>query len=414
MLEQIFKSHFKIQKFRGSQGWDLLEGFAEYLIQAGYSKKTARWYIRTAEHFIYWSGEEGLPVRSFTLKLIERFDRHLNVCNCPDYDHTEPQRVLFGVRLFLKRLDEVGKVSITNQLTAEDPILLTTFYHWMRKNRGTTDSTLFSYSRAIKPFLKRFGDNPDLFDPKSLRQFVLEKSQQSGWSAVKNCTAALRMFLRFLIAEGKCSADLLGAIPTIAHWRLSSLPRYLKEAEVEKIISSCDINTPSGKRNRAILLLLVRLGLRAGDIVNLRLGDIDWKNSTVQVSGKGRHVDRLPLTQEVGIALVDYLKNVRPAIDTDAVFVRLNAPLRAFTSHTAISILVARAMRRAGVSCQCRGAAHILRHSVATSMLRNGATLQEIASLLRHRSIETTQIYAKVDVATLQKIAQPWPEVYPC
>lgn len=414
MLEQIFKSNFKIQKFRGSQGWDLLEGFAEYLIQEGYSKKTARWYIRTAEHFIYWSGEEGLPVRSFTLKLIERFDRHLNVCSCPDYDHTEPQRVLFGVRLFLKRMEDVGKVSIANQPTAEDPILLTTFYHWMRKNRGTTDSTLFNYSRAINPFLKRFGDNPGLFDAKSLRQFVLEKGQHSGWSAVKNCTAALRMFLRFLIAEGKCSADLLGAIPTIAHWHLSSLPRYLKEAEVEKIISSCDISTPAGKRNRAILLLLVRLGLRAGDIINLRLGDIDWKNSTVQVSGKGRHVDRLPLTQEVGLSLVDYLKNVRPALDTDAVFVRLNAPLRAFTSHSAISMLVARAMRRAGVSCQCQGAAHILRHSVATSMLRNGATLQEIANILRHRSIVTTQIYAKVDVATLQKIAQPWPEVYPC
>lgn len=414
MLEQIFKSHLKIQKLRGSQGWDLLEGFAEYLIQAGYSKKTARWYIRAAEHFIYWSGEEGLPVRSFTRKLIERFDRHLNVCNCPDYDHTEPQRVLFGVRLFLKRMEEVGKVSIANQPTAEDPILLTTFYDWMRMNRGTSDITLFNYSRAIKPFLKRFGDNTGLFDAKSLRQFVLEKGQHSGWSAVKNCTAALRMFLRFLIAEGKCSADLLGAIPTVPHWRLSSLPRYLKEAEVEKIISSCDISNPVGKRNRAILLLLVRLGLRAGDIINLRLGDIDWKNSTVQVSGKGRRAVRLPLTQEVGLSLVDYLKNARPALDTDAVFVRLNAPLRAFTSHTAISILVAKAMRRAGVSCQCQGAAHVLRHSVATSMLRNGATLQEIANILRHRSIETTQIYAKVDVAALQKISQPWPEVYPC
>jgi site-specific recombinase XerD len=284
----------------------------------------------------------------------------------------------------------------------------------MRKNRGTSDITLCNYGRPIRDFLKRFGNNPGMFDAKSLRQFVLEKSQHSGWSAAKNCTTALRMFLRFLIAEGKCAADLFAAIPTLAHWRLSSLPRYLQEAEVEKIISSCDISSPVGKRNRAILLLLARLGLRAGDIVKLRLGDIDWKDSTVQVTGKGRRAVRFPLTKEVGLALVDYLKNGRPPLDTDVVFVRLRAPLRAFASHTAISVIVAKAMRRAGVTCQSQGAAHVLRHSVATSMLRHGATLQEIADILRHRSIETTQIYAKVDMTALQEIAQPWPEVHPC
>ena len=209
-------------------------------------------------------------------------------------------------------------------------------------------------------------------------------------------------------------AELLAAIPTLAHWRLSSLPRHLQEEEVERIISSCDPNSPVGKRNRAILLLLARLGLRAGDIVKLRLGDIDWKDATVQVSGKGRRAVRLPLTREVGLALVDYLKNGRPPVDTDVVFVRSRAPLRPFASHTAISVIVARAMRRAGVTCKGQGAAHILRHSVATSMLKNGATLQEIADILRHRSIETTYIYAKVDVTTLRKIAQPWPEVHPC
>jgi site-specific recombinase XerD len=222
------------------------------------------------------------------------------------------------------------------------------------------------------------------------------------------------MFIRFLIAEGKCDAGLIEAIPTLAYWRLSSLPRYLQEEEVEKIISSCDTRTKIGKRNRAILLLLARLGLRANDIVKLRLGDINWKDATVQVSGKGRREVRLPLTKEVGLAVVDYLTNGRPPLDTDVVFVRLRAPLRAFASHTAISVIVARAMRRAGVTCKGQGAAHILRHSAATSMLRNGATLQEIADILRHRSVETTHIYAKVDVTTLRKIAQPWPEVHPC
>ena len=230
----------------------------------------------------------------------------------------------------------------------------------------------------------------------------------------KKCTTALRMFLRFLIAEGKCAADLDAAIPVLAHWRLSSLPRYLQPEEVERVIASCDPNSAVGRRDRAILLLLARLGLRAGDIVRLRLGDIDWEEAKIRVSGKGRRETRLPLTQEVGDAVVDYLKAAVPTPTPRCCFsalVRLFAPSG---SHCAISVIVAQAMRRAGVSCPSRGAAHVLRHSVATAMLRHGASLQEIAAVLRHRSIETTQIYAKVDVTALQQIAQAWPEVQPC
>jgi site-specific recombinase XerD len=222
------------------------------------------------------------------------------------------------------------------------------------------------------------------------------------------------MFLRFLIAEGKCAAGLEAAVPVLPHWRLAVLPRYFQPDEVERIIASCDPASPVGRRDRAILLLLARLGLRAGDIVQLRLDDIDWKGAWVCVSGKGRRQARLPLTKEVGKALVAYLKFSRPLTPADAVFVRSRAPFRAFRSHSAVSVIVAQAFRRAGVTRPSRGAAHLLRHSVATSMLRQGASLQDVATLLRHRSIETTQIYAKVDVTSLQKIAQPWPEVELC
>lgn len=222
------------------------------------------------------------------------------------------------------------------------------------------------------------------------------------------------MFLRFLIAEGICPSGLDAAIPVLAHWRLSSLPRYIQSEEVERVIAACDPTSPVGIRDRSILLLLARLGLRAGDIVQLRLGDIDWKGAWIHVSGKGRRQTRLALTQEVGDAVVDYLKEGRPRTDTDTLFVRSRAPFRAFASHCAVSVIVAQAMRRAGVTCPSRGAAHVLRHSLATSMLRQGASLQDIATILRHRSIETTQIYAKVDVTALRQIAQPWPEVQPC
>jgi len=222
------------------------------------------------------------------------------------------------------------------------------------------------------------------------------------------------MFLRFLIAEGRCRAGLLGAIPIVPQWRLTALPRYLPAEDVERLISCCDPTSRVGKRDLAILLLLARLGLRAGDIVQMHLSDIDWNGAWLQVSGKSRRRTRLPLTQEVGQAIATYIQYSRFPTQTDALFLRARAPYRALGSHCAVSAIVDRAFRRARVQRPGRGAAHLLRHSVASSMLRQGASLQEISALLRHRSIETTQIYAKVDVAGLEKIAQPWPEAQPC
>jgi site-specific recombinase XerD len=284
----------------------------------------------------------------------------------------------------------------------------------MRQQRGSCDATLYNYSLSIRDLLKTVGDDPRTFDAESLRKFVLKRSQTSGWVAVKHCTTGLRMFLRFLIAEGKCAAGLDAAIPVVMHRRLSSLPRYLQSEEVERIIHACNPASPVGRRDRAIVLLLARLGLRADDIVQLRLDDIDWKGAGIHVCGKGHRQTRLPLTQEVGHAVAAYLRDGRPRTDSGALFIRSRAPFRAFASHAAVSVIVAEAMRRSGVICPSRGAAHVLRHSAATSMLRQGASLQDIAAILRHRSIETTQIYAKVDVTMLRQMAQPWPEVQPC
>jgi len=415
MFEEFFDGHSRIQALRDSPGGRLLEGFAKELFQVRYAEITARRHIRAAEHLIYWSANEGIPTSSLSDEFVERFDRHLNGCLCPRFGHTHRLDLLKGARLFLRHLRGAGEITTTvDQQTAQDPILFTAFCEWMRKQRGTCDVTLYNYGLSIRDLLKRFGEDPCRLDAKGLRQFVLEKSQQCGWAAAKHCTTALRMFLRFLIAEGKCSADLYAAIPVLAHWRLSSLPRYLQEEEVERIISSCDPSSPVGSRDRAILLLLARLGLRADDVVKLRLGDIDWEEAVIHVSGKGRREIGLPLTQEVGWTLVAYLQDGRPQTDTNVLFVRSRAPFRPFASHCAVSVIVKRAMRRAGVTCQSRGAAHVLRHSVATSMLRQGASLQDIAGILRHRSIQTTQIYAKVDVTALRQIAQPWPEVRPC
>jgi site-specific recombinase XerD len=316
--------------------------------------------------------------------------------------------------MFLKHLQGAGGPIGVPKPVVLEPELWVSFCAWMRAQRGTSDLTLYNYSISIRELIRRFGEDPSQLDAHRLRQFVLEQSRATGWAPAKQCTTALRMFLRFLVAEGRCRAGLLGAIPTLAHWRLTSLPRCLPPEDVERLIASCDQSSPVGKRDRAIILLLARLGLRAGDIVHLRLQDIDWKNAWILVSGKSRRETRLPLSQEVGRAIVTYLKHGRPPTCAEALFVRSRAPFRGLASHCAVSVIVDRAIERAQVNRPSRGAAHLLRHSLASSMLRNGASLQDISVLLRHRSIETTQIYAKVDIAALGEIAQPWPEVPSC
>jgi len=413
MLKHFFKGDARVQALREGPSGTMLEGFAEVLHQAGYAEITARRHIRAAEHAAYWLDRLELKISDFTEDLLKDFALHLERCRCPGYGRAD--RGLFnGARLFLNHLRSRGLLPASFVEPIHDPVLLVEFRHWMRQQRGTCDLTLYNYGLSIKALLTCLGEDPARFDAQSLRQFILETSRHSGWAKAKRCTTALRMFLRFLISEGQCADNLDAAIPALAHWRLSSLPQYLQPEDVERVIAACDPCTPVGKRDHAILLLLARLGLRAGDIVQLHLGDIDWKAADIRVSGKSRRHTRLPLTQEIGDALVSYLQSGRPQTGTDVLFIHSRAPFRAFKSHCAVSALVARAMHKAGVSCPSRGAAHVLRHSAATNMLRYGASLKDIAAVLRHRSIETTRIYAKVDVTALQRIAQPWPEVQPC
>jgi integrase/recombinase XerD len=416
MLSTFFKSRVRIQALRKGPAGSLLESFARAISEAGYASITARRHLRAAEHFVHWTHRRNMPVCKWNEQSLAGFDRHLRRCYCSHYGHSHRLDVVHGARLFLTCLRDARIIPLPSvQPPVSDPPLLSAFCQWMRQQRGTGDVTLHNHSVYIRELLRRLGEEPSRFDVHRLRAFVLEKSRSSGWGTAKNCTTALRMFLRFLIAEGKCPIGLDAAIPTVAHWRLASLPRYLQPKEVERLIASCDRASAVGRRDRAIVLLLARLGLRAGDIVHLRLSDIDWKDASIQVCGKGGRGKRLPLSQEVGQAIVAYLKKGRPRTSVDRVFVCANAPFRAFGSSCVVTKIVDKALRRAGVVRPTRGAAHLLRHSLATSLLRQGATLQDIAAILRHRSLETTQIYAKVDFPSLRHIAQPWPvEVSPC
>jgi len=409
MLSRYFEQPWRIREIRSNCAGVPIDAFAEQLFQRGYSEIAARQHIRSAEHIARWAAGRGVAVRSLDAPALKQFGNHLSRCRCGRFFHAVPIHVVAGARLFWSHVQGISEPAIRGHEPAlEDPDLLKEFYAWMRAQRGTQDQTLYNYSIPIRALLRHIGEDPTKLSARLVRLFVLKHCSHTGWAGAKRCTTAVRALLRFLIADGRCRASLLGAIPVIAHWRLASLPRYLAPEDIERMINSCDVRSAMGKRDRAILLLLARLGLRAGDIVQMRLADIDWKGAWINVSGKSRRETRLPLSQEVGQALVAYLQDGRPAGDTDAMFLRSRAPFRALGNHCAVSVMVSSVMRRAGIKRPGRGAAHLLRHSVATSMLRHGASLQEISALLRHRSVETTQIYAKVDVKGLQQIAQAW------
>jgi site-specific recombinase XerD len=268
---------------------------------------------------------------------------------------------------------------------------------------------VYKYCRDVNKLLVTLGEDTAQFNAKTLRHFLLDYAKQQGNGAIKTMISALRIFLRYLASQDKCLAGLENAIPRIASWHNASLPNYRQQSEVQRILDTCDINMVMGMRDKAVILLLARLGLRAGDVANLNLTDIDWHHGSIIVSGKNRREVRLPLPQEVGDAILNYLKHRRPVAD-DAVFIRAIAPYRPFHSGSAVSTIVTRAMHKAAI-VSSRYGAHILRNTAATQMLKQGASLYQISTVLRHQSFDMTARYTKVDIGLLNLVVQPWPEV---
>ena len=255
-----------------------------------------------------------------------------------------------------------------------------------------------------------FGDEPGGWEPAVVRSFFLDRASHCGGGTVEKLTTSLRAFLRYLAVEGRCRADLADVVPGYAHWRLADLPRYLVAEQVGRLIEASDGQVVERRRDRAILLLLARLGLRAGDVAQLRLADIEWETGSLRVSGKSRYEVRLPLPQDVGDAIAAYLADRPSACQSDHVFLRNMRPFGRSGTATA-SRRWCDALCSGPASWRRKGA-HVLRHTAATEMLRHGVPLEKIGLVLRHRGVDTTAHYAKVDVALLKQIALPWPEVF--
>jgi site-specific recombinase XerD len=303
----------------------------------------------------------------------------------------------------------VGQCGSTPESQNADPAIIVEYRRWLRKHRGAAESTVRLYSRDAADLLTTLGDDPGRWDAKGVREHFLDRASKCGAGTAEKLTTGLRAFLRYLSARGQCRADLDRAVPAFASWRLARLPRYLTAEQVDSLIAACDGRSPGRRRDRAIILLLARLGLRAGDVAGLRVGDIEWEAGTLRVSGKGRYQVRLPLPQDVGDAILDYLACRTPTRECGHIFVRNIAPYRPFKSGDGVSSAVRCAMKRAGIVSPAKGA-HVLRHTAATQMLRHGVPLDQIGLVLRHRGIDTTAYYAKADVNLLKEIAQPWPE----
>lgn len=286
------------------------------------------------------------------------------------------------------------------------------FAQHLAKERGLSRATLSNYLPFIHCFLtERFSSETVVLSEiraADVTRFVLRHAQLMGCSRAQLMTTALRGFFRFLRFRGDVVCDLAACVPTVANWQLSGLPKSLPPEEVEDLLQSCDRNTAVGQRDYTVLLILARLGLRAGEIVAMELDDIDWEAGVITVHGKGPRQDQLPIPQDVGDALVTYLRDRRPRCSTRRVFIRARAPRRGFSGSAAVDDIVRRALKRAELDPAHKGA-HLLRHSLATNMLRHGATLAEIGEILRHSLPSTTEIYAKVDLTALTALAQPWP-----
>jgi integrase/recombinase XerD len=417
MIATYFKWPQSLTRLLSTPAGPYLSSLAQDLAAQGFSYWILRARLQGAAHFSHWNQRQGRSLEQLHESVLGGFAVHLGKCRCRRplrLSSHRNVRVLAGARALVEHLRE--RTVVTSAPPAQEeavvPVLLSGFCDWMRTQRGTQEKTLSQYGVVVKDVLEALGADPSSYSAASIRTFILSRTEGKNRRAVKQVVSVTRGFLRYLIAQGVCRTGMDDAVPTFAMWRLSSLPRYLPATDVERVIAACNRDTAVGLRDRAAILLMARLGLRAGDILDMDLGDIDWKRASVRVSGKSRSEVELPLTQEVGDAVLEYLRRGRPPLPDAHLFVGMQAPWGALRVSS-VSAIVARAIARAGVETPFRGA-HVLRHSAATEMLRQGATLQQVGAVLRHRYLDTTAHYAKVDVQRLRDIALPWPEVFPC
>jgi site-specific recombinase XerD len=408
MLEHFFDNPAVVERLRSDPLSPHLDSFAASLADLGYARFTGREQIDLLARMGRWLVGNALTVADLEERIVSRF---LDEQCCRRHPRRGDRAT---VRRFLERLRRGGVIPVPAGVCDQPPFALieSRYAQFLRTERGLSANTEQNYLPFVHRFLvERFGEEAlrlGALKASDASAFILRHARSLSLGRAKLMVTVLRSFLRFLLQHGEIATDLAASVPSVSGWRQATVPKHLGAQEVQRVLDSCNRNTAVGRRNHAILLLLARLGLRAGEVVALELDDVDWRAGEITVRGKGRLHDRLPLLADVGEAVATYVRQDRPRCASRRVFIRTRAPHRGFLSPAAVSTIVERAVERAGLHPSLRGA-HLLRHSLATGMLRGGASMAEIGQVLRHRSPNTTEIYAKVDFEGLRALAQRWP-----
>lgn len=382
-------------------------GFVVELVERGYRPRSVSGQLELMAHLSRWLVEQGVEPDGLTPGMAERF---LEVRREGD-GSLRSWRALDPLVGYLRRLGVVSKLAASADSPADR--LLAEYRDYLLRERALTAGSVAHWERVARLFLAERSDPLEdalrRLSAGEVTEFVVAQCGSGGRSGptAKILTSGLRSLLRFLHLTGRVPVPLAQAVPSAAGWRLSSLPRALEAEQVQQLLESCDCSTVIGRRDLAILLLLARLGLRACEVARLRLDDIDWRAGELTIRGKGSTTERLPLPHDIGEALVSYLRDGRPKAEFREVFVSAYAPLRPLSPSAVVGV-VGYACDRAGME---RVGPHRLRHTLASDLLRAGTPLAQIAPILRHASVATTAIYAKVDREALRALARPWPIV---
>ena len=413
MLEDHLTLANPCRRLRSGPAGLHVDDFADWLRERGYRANSRSFMLRSLASWTDWLTEKSFPDGDFVAGY-EACRTELSEHGRVRYQRGPNRNSLAAAAALIRFLRERAVVAAAQQPLppSERWPLLKQFRKWMLQHQGVTPSTMERYERYTADFIEALGVVPAHYSAAAVRGFVITRSDGHRVKTAQLIATATRSFLRFLAATGQCCDGLRYAVPRFASYQLAATPRFLEPEDLEKLIDACRDEDEVGARNRAVVLLLARLGLRASEVAELSFDAVDWHNGRIAVCGKGRRQQWLPLPQQVGEAILTYLRRGRPSLQVPQVFISVLAPRRPMTRH-AVSGVVQGALRRAGIKAPTNGA-HLLRHSAATAMLRAGVSLDGVATVLRHRSPKTTAHYAKVDFDLLGEIAQPWPGVHSC
>jgi integrase/recombinase XerD len=402
-----------LRLLQGSNFVTLFDVYVEHLVSRGYAASTFDIYLRGVVHFLHWLDGKCRGVVGIDAATVDRFvNGHLSHCRCAkEYARNRPI-ARQALALLLEVLREHSAVTVQTPAAGTMAAELADFERYLTDVCGLKPITRGNYLWVVRGFLsQRFGARTvriEALTPQDIRAFVARSSAHRTPISTRQIGVGLRSYLRFKAVGGASIERLCAAIPEVARWRLSGLPHALMPEEIERLLGAFDRTHPEGQRDYAMARCLVDLGLRAGETARLQLDDVDWRAATLQIPGKGRRVQILPLPQRLGEALAQYLRHGRPSTASRAVFIRLCAPRNRPVTADTVRKAMYSAARRCGLGASWKGT-HRLRHSMAARLLNRGATLKAIADILRHRNFNTTRIYAKIDLPALRTVALPWP-----